>query len=389
MRQPNIDRTIFVQSRFMYKSIFLFSILLIWVTCSVTAQGDSAHVKPLRVAIVGLVHTHVHWILGREKRGDIEIVGIAEPNRQLAESYSKQHGYSMNIVYNTMEEMIEKTKPEAVLAFNTIYDHLKVVEYCAPRGIHVMVEKPLAVSMGHASKMLLLAKKYKIHLLTNYETTWYGSNEKAGQLINEEGAIGDIRKIIFYTGHQGPVEIGCNKEFLDWLTDPVLNGGGALTDFGCYGADITTWLMKGETPLTVSAVTQHIKPELYSKVEDEATIVLTYKKSQVIIQASWNWPYSRKEMEVYGKTGIVFCKDGRNMQIRKTGEKETQPATADALPAYRNDPFAYFANVIRGKIKMREYDLSAPATNEIVMKILTAARQSAKTGKTVVWKDFF
>ncbi|MGL6269115.1 MAG: Gfo/Idh/MocA family protein [Chitinophagaceae bacterium] len=158
----------------------------------------------------------------------MEIVGIAEPNRDLALAYAKQHGCSMDLVYASMEEMISKTKPEAVLAFNTIYDHLKVVEYCAPRGIHVMVEKPLAVSMEHAAKMLALAKKYNIYLLTNYETTWYGSNEKTYQLIRDEKLIGDIRKIVFHTGHPGPVEIGCNPEFLEWLTDPVLNGGGAL-----------------------------------------------------------------------------------------------------------------------------------------------------------------
>ena len=88
----------------------------------------------LRIGVIGLVHTHVHWILGREQLGDIEIVGIVEPNRALAEAYAKRHGYSMEIVFNTMEEMISKTQPEAVTAFNTIYGHLEVVEYCAPKG---------------------------------------------------------------------------------------------------------------------------------------------------------------------------------------------------------------------------------------------------------------
>jgi predicted dehydrogenase len=355
----------------------------------VRAQNDSVPEKPLRVAVVGLVHAHVHWILGREKKGDIEIVGIAEPNRQLAEAYSKQHGYSMNIVYSSMEEMVEKTKPEAVLAFNSIYDHLKVVEYCAPRGIHVMVEKPLAVSVEHAKKMLSLAKNNNIFLLTNYETTWYGSNEKAYQLVKQENTTGDIRKIVFHTGHQGPVEIGCNKEFLEWLTDPVLNGGGALTDFGCYGADLATWFMNGEHPETVTAVTQQIKPQLYPKVEDEATIILTYKKAQVIIQASWNWPYGRKDMEIYGVKGFVFCKDGTNMLVREDDKKQPQPFTAAALPADRNDPFIYLKNVIRGNIKMQQYDPSAPASNEIVIKILEAAKQAAKTGSTIVWDEYY
>ena len=372
----------------MFKQIFL-AMLLLFSLIQTKAQNDTSTKKPLRVAVVGLVHAHVHWILGREKKGDIEIVGIAEPNRQLAEAYSKQHEYNMNIVYSSMEEMIEKTKPEAVLAFNAIYDHLKVVEYCAPRGIHVMVEKPLAVSVDHANKMLSLAKKYKIHLLTNYETTWYGSNEKAYQLVKKDTITGDIRKIVFHTGHQGPVEIGCNKEFLEWLTDPVLNGGGALTDFGCYGANLATWMMNGEHPETVTAVTQQIKPQLYPKVEDEATIILTYKKAQVIIQASWNWPYGRKDMEVYGVKGVVFCKDGTNMLVREDDKKEIQSIAAAALPSDRNDPFIYLKNVVRGNIVMQQYDLSSPANNGIVIKILEAAKVAARTGKTIVWNEYF
>lgn len=372
--------------------MLLRSILIILMTfnsVSMMAQKDTVKHKPLRVAVVGLVHDHVGWILGYQNKNDIEVIGIAEPDGSLAEKYSKRYGYSRSIVYHTMEEMIEKTKPDAVLAFNNIYEHLKVVEYCAPRGIHVMVEKPLAVSNEHATKMLSLAKKHNIHLLTNYETTWYGSNAKAYQIINEDKLIGDIRKIVFHTGHRGPVEIGCNPEFLAWLTDPVLNGGGAITDFGCYGADLATWFMNGETPLTVTAVTQQIKPELYPKVDDEATIILTYKKTQVVIQASWNWPYGRKDMYVYGKTGFVFCKDGTNMQLKENEKKETQTLTAAALNNDRNDPFVYFANVIRGKITMSKYDLSAPATNEIVIKILDAAKHSAKTGRTVIWSDYY
>ena len=219
---------------------FLITIFILSTYIPVIAQNDTLRQKPLRVVIVGLVHDHVGWILGYQNKNDIEVVGIAEPDKLLAEKYSKRYGYSMSIVYKTMEDAIGKTKPVAVLAFNNIYEHLKVVEYCAPRGIHVMVEKPLAVSNEHATKMLALAKKHNIHLLTNYATTWYGSNAKAYQIIKEDKLIGDIRKIVFHTGHRGPVEIGCSTEFLQWLTDPVLNGGGALTDFGCYGADLAT-----------------------------------------------------------------------------------------------------------------------------------------------------
>ena len=69
-------------------------------------------------------------------------------------------------------------RPEGVVAFGPVNAHLAVVEACAPRKIHVMVEKPLATKNADAEKMLDLAKKNNIHLLTNFETSWYPTTEK-------------------------------------------------------------------------------------------------------------------------------------------------------------------------------------------------------------------
>ena len=347
-------------------------------------QGDA-----LRVGVIGLTHDHVHWILGREKIGDIEIVGIVEPNTTLAKKYSKQYGFTMDMVFDTMEAMAQATKPEAVMAFNDIYGHLKVVEFFAPKGIHIMVEKPLAVSVAHAQKMIALAKKHKVHLMTNYETSWYGSNAKAFQLIDDGKTIGDIGKIVFNTGHPGPKEIGCSKEFLDWLTDPVLNGAGALTDFGCYGANISTYIMKGETPKTVTCVTQQTKPDIYPHVDDDATIILTYSKTQVVIQASWNWSHSRKDMAVYGKHGYVICENGEDMLIMANEKDGPKPYKADPLPKGIHDPFAYFSRLVKEDYPEKPFDLGAMENNLIVVQILEAAKHASKIGQTVVWDDFF
>lgn len=341
---------------------------------------------PLRIGVAGLTHTHVHWILGRENRGDIEIVGIAEPNRKLAERYAKQHGFSMDIVFSSLTEMLDKTQPEAVTAFNSTYEHLETVEICAPRGIHVMVEKPLAVSSKHAKKMATLARQHKIQLLTNYETTWYATHHKAYDLVHSQKHIGPIRKMVIHDGHQGPKEIGVNQEFLDWLTDPILNGGGAVTDFGCYGANLMTWLMKGQKPSTVSAILQTIKPDIYPKVDDEATIVLTYPKAQGIIQASWNWPYSRKDTEIYGKEGYIIAENRSSMRSRPNEKakeiRESLPERQDPL----DDPFAYLAAIVQGRLQPEPYDLSSLENNLIVVEILDAAKKSAKKGKVVKLK---
>ncbi|WP_080240083.1 Gfo/Idh/MocA family protein [Spirosoma rigui] len=350
-----------------------------------TAQSTK---KPLRVGVVGLVHTHVHGILSKAFRQqgqtDIEIVGIAEPNRALAERYAKQYGFPLSLVYPSIAEMLDKVKPEAVTDFGRIVDHIKTVQICAPRGIHVMVEKPLSVSFDQAKQMETLAKKHNVQLLTNYETTWYGSNHKAYAMANQEKAIGDLRKIVVHDGHQGPKEIGVTSEFLDWLTDPVANGAGALFDFGCYGANLSTWLLGNQRPTSVVAVTQQIKPDIYPKVDDEATIVLTYPKTQTIIQASWNWPFARKDMEVYGQHGYVMTVDGTKMRIRLKDDKTERPAEAALTDAPATDPFAYLARLLHGEAKPDA--LTSLANNMVVMEILDAARQSARTGKAVVLK---
>ena len=359
--------------------------LLLIICLTSIAQNLQAQDTVLRIGVVGLTHTHVHWILGREDRGDIEIVGIVEKNRELAERYAKQHGYSMDIVFNTMEEMIAAVHPEAVTAFGTIYEHLKVVEIAAPKGIHVMVEKPLAVSMEHARKMAALAKKYNIQLLTNYETTWYPSNHKAYELLLSN-TIGPLRKAVIRDGHRGPKRININSEFLDWLTDPVQNGAGALTDFGCYGANLVTWLQQGKRPLSVTAVTQQLQPYNNPKVDDEATIIITYDSSSAIIQASWNWPIGRKDMELYGLTGTLYADNRNTLRIRIAegydGYKEEKLDLPEP-PSPLNDPFALFKAVIRKELVLKPYDLSSLENNLLVVEILDAARKSAKSGKTI------
>ncbi len=366
------------------KNLLLAILIILTGTSMSFSQSQEMKSKPINVGIVGLSHSHVHGILGRKDRGDIVIVGIAESDRELAQRFANQYGFSMDIVYDTIDEMLDSTRPQAVTAFNSIYDHLETVEKCAPRGVHVMVEKPLAVNVEHATKMAALAKEYNVQLLTNYETTWYATNHKTYEMIHSDKSIGEVRKIVVHDGHQGPKEIGVNQEFLDWLTDPVLNGGGAVIDFGCYGANLITWLMQGERPQAVTAVLQTNKPDVYPKVDDEATIIVKYPKMQGIIQASWNWPFSRKDMHVYGQTGYIYQDNRSDMRYRLAERDAETSIKLSEREAPFDDPFAWFAAVLNGTIKPEPFDLSSLENNLIVVEILEAAIKSAREGKTIV-----
>ncbi len=364
-------------------TLFRAIVLAFFAASAISAQSAPSS-APLRVGIAGLVHGHVGGFLRQnQSRTDIQIVGVAEADPKLSAFYESNFGLPHNIFFVSVDEMIEKTKPQAVLVYTNTFDHRSVVEACARHGVPVMMEKPLAVSNEDARAMQAAAQRAKIPVLVNYETTWYRSNRAAYDLVHDH-SIGDIRKVVVHDGHSGPKEINVEPWFLAWLTDPKLNGAGALFDFGCYGADLMTWLMDNRRPDTVTAVTQRIKPEIYSRVDDEATIILTYPKAQAILQASWNWPFDRKDMEVYGQTGyaITVKRDAVRVRLAKQDEKLLD---AKPLDPRETDSVSYLRAVVLDGMKPE--GLSSLETNMIVTEILDAARQSAATGKTIRLAD--
>jgi glucose-fructose oxidoreductase len=354
------------------------------------ALGAQTPAAPLRVGIVGLAHGHVSGFLnggaltpagGALHRPDVQVVGVVEPDRTLFDTYARRFHLSPSLYFASIDEMISRAHPQAALVFTNTLDHTRAVAECARHGVHVMMEKPMAVSYQDALSIADAAKRGNIHVLVDYETTWYASNKAAYDLL-AQNALGEIRKVVVRDGHRGPKLINVPPEFFAWLTDPKLNGAGALYDFGCYGADLMTWLMHGEQPLSVTAVTQQLQPEIYPKVDDEANVLLSYKNAVAILQGSWNWPFNVKDMDVYGRTGSVKTIGSNQLEVRRPGENEPRMDRTVALKAPDDDPLHYLEAVIRGEVS-EEGSLSSLKTNVVVSEILDAARQSAQTGRTV------
>jgi len=346
---------------------------------SVTAAGAEG---PIRVALVGLVHGHAKGFLRALPGNDsATLVAIVEPREDLTKEYASRFGLDPKLFYTDLEKMLTEQHPDAVLVYTAIADHRKVIEAAARHGVSSMVEKPLATTLEDALAIRAIARKQHVQVLVNYETTWYASNREvfveAGQ-----GKLGEIRKVVVHDGHEGPKEIGVEPEFLSWLTDPVKNGAGAMFDFGCYGADLMTVLMHGEAPVSVTAVAQTDKPDIYPKVDDDATLILRYAKAQGVLMPSWNWSFSRKDMEVYGTGGYAITVGSDRLRVRYRGQDAESQTTAAPLEKAEGNSLSYLSAVLRGQIKP-EGDLSSLETNMVVVQILDAGRRSAETGRTV------
>lgn len=329
------------------------------------------------IAVVGLVHSHVWGHLNKMVQGKpATLVGVAETEPQLT-AEARKRGVPASLISADWKKMIDEKKPGIVWAFVENNRHREIVEYCAPRKIHVIFEKPLAATYKDAVAIRDLAAKYGIYVMSNYQMAWWPANFAAKELA-DSGALGKVYRIRGIVGHGGPGgPTGLNKFFFDWLTDPVKNGGGAMVDFGCYNA---LWsLMYLGRPETVYAQTNQLRPAEFPKVEDNATIVLNYKQATAILEGSWDLPRSFQDLEVFGREGSLYMTNGK-VEMRK-GREAAKEVALQPLAPEAAEPIAAMIHSIESKTAPQ--GMTAIDINVGVVEIIEAAKESVKTGKAV------
>ena len=349
-----------------------------------------------KIAVVSMLHAHVWLHLGTMLKGDkVKLVGVSETLPDLIARAERvdvipqtqnvtRPGVPANLIFADWKKMIDETKPDIVWAFTPTNEHVDVVRYCAPKGIHVIVEKPLAATLSEALEIQSIAKKYNTMVLTNYGSTWQASQYAAKAAI-DAGEIGPVWRLHGVQGHNGPGDPKTSS-FARWLADPVQNGGGALVDFGCY---LILWSIgiKG-MPESVYANAQHMKPETYPKVEDNATVILNYKDGLAILEASWDLPPAQRlGNEIYGMKGSIvgnaIRKPGasRAADAPRGAQQAGEPLAIAPLPPERSEPIAYMVDRISKKLPLD--GPSAIDINVQVQEVLEAAKESIKTGRAI------
>jgi glucose-fructose oxidoreductase len=355
-------------------------VLGIALTPAVRAQ------EPVPVAVVGLEHGHAAGLF-RTLSGvkGLKLIAVVEKDKTLQQEYTQKQHVDTSLYVDSLDAMLAKGKPKALLIYTGPTHHLEVTEWAAKHGIDVMMEKPFATTLADSIAMRDLGRKYHIKVLINYETSWYSSNAAVLKDV-EAGKLGEVHKVVVHDGHEGPIEIHVQPEFEKWLTDPQGNGAGAMFDFGCYGADLMTVMMHGEAPVSVTAVAQTNKPKVYPKVDDDATIIIRYPHTQAVLMPGWDWSFARKDMEVYGDKGLEVAVDPSMVTSRFASKEKPVTAEAEKLPLAYTNSLQYLAAIETGQITSRPNgvpDLTDPDTNIVAMQILDAAKRSNETHRTV------
>jgi len=260
-----------------------------------------------RVAVLGLHHDHVWGNLEElERTGRAELVGAADPDDELRKKYGGLHG---GVVSDDYETLLDRERPDAVYIFasNRRSEELSVM--ASERGLHQLVEKPMAATLDGANRMLGAATAAGVRLVINWPFTWWPQLRYAIHLATA-GDIGTIWQVRYRAAHEGPKELGCSRQFCEWLYDEELNGAGALMDYCCYGAVLAQVILGRPESVTGAKVRTGLKPDL--DLEDNAVLVMKYPHALATTEASWTQQdkLTSYTTTIYGSEGTLIVEPG-------------------------------------------------------------------------------
>lgn len=301
--------------------------------------------EPIRVAAVGLVHDHIWGTLDHLRAdGRATLVAVCDDNAPLRDRAVREYG-ALN-AYTSLTDLLERETIQAIVCGAENNRHPQVVEAAAARGVHVMVEKPMANSYEGARRMSDAATRGDVMLMVNWPTAWSRSVNLTQTLI-QEGRIGKPFYVKYHAGHNGPREIGCSEYFWGWLYDEAKNGPGALMDYCCYGANLACHFL-GQPHTVTGAGGKFVKD--YDIPFDNAILLLQYAGAVGVAEASWTQigHPPAYELTVMGTEGSIVAGSGEDHVILVTPHSPSgQRLEGPPLLTGRHHEAAYFLTCIQ------------------------------------------
>lgn len=334
----------------------------------------------LRVGVLGMTHDHV-WSNLRDLNGlsGAKLVAAADPNPELLEKAKTQ--YSCKNVYESYTEMLDQTDLDAVYVFGDNRSGAELTVMAANRGLHVLVEKPMASTLEGAVAMLAAARTAGTVLMVNWPFLWLPQLQKAMTMAHA-GEIGTLTGTRYRSAHQGPKELGCTPYFYNWLYDAELNGAGALMDYCCYGAALARYML-GQ-PSRVNGTVGHLAKD-YVTVDDNAVIVMQWPRAMAITEASWTQigHLTSYVAVIYGTEGTLLIEPGAKGRLLLANREHDEGIEIEvpALPAELKSASACFLHHIQSGEPVT--GMGSPEVSRDAQEILEAGLLSAINGEAV------
>lgn len=335
--------------------------------------------KTYRIGVLGLTHDHV-WGNLRDLLGTRHglLTAAADPNKELLERAKLEFDCTTYKDFNTL---LSRERLDAVYLFGDNLSSPEMGEAAAAKGLHILVEKPMAADLLGADRLLAAARRNGVRLMVNWPFAWKRQMQQALHLASN-GNLGRIWQVKYRAAHEGPLEHGCSPHFVSWLYDPELNGGGALIDYGCYGACLSAYLLG--LPSRVTAVGGRLcKEDVLA--EDNAVILMSYPRAVSIAEASWTQQglLTSYVAVIYGTEGTLYIEPGDDGRLLLATKDEPfgKPLEVPTVVTHMTNASANFLHGIETGDEFAP--LCEARTARDAQEILEAALMSIDSGGDV------
>lgn len=332
----------------------------------------------LRIGVLGLSHDHI-WgnLQDLAASSDGELIAAADPHPELRAHLEQQHGCA---TYASAEELLDKHALDAVYIYGDNAGGVDLACMAAARGLHIMIEKPMASTYAGAAKIRGAARQAGVQLMVNWPIAWWAPLARAISMATS-GELGEIFQITYRSAHAGPRELGCSPFFAEWLYDPARNGAGALMDYCCYGAAMTCAVLG--LPARVTGVSGRLrKHDLPS--EDNAVVIMQHARAISTTTASWTQSGHMTSYEpmFYGSEGTAVVRgDGQELWLADAQRMNGVRVDVDPLPPEAASATAFFISHIRSGAPIT--GLCSADVGLMAQEVLEAGIRSAAEGRTI------
>ena len=316
---------------------------------------------------------------------EAEVVSIYSRTEKRARSLAKKYG--IREVHDSMEEAINEPGCDIVDICLPNFLHHKDVMLAAAAGKHVIVEKPLAMTLEEADEMIAACKARNLKLMYAEELCFAPKYERVRKLV-EEGAVGKIFHLRQCEKHSGPHS--------DWFYDVNQSGGGAFMDMGCHALAWFRWILGGNPkPLNVSAAMQTILHKGRTQGEDNSVVIVEFEGGAIgVAENSWAKHGGMDDrIEVYGTKGVVYAdlfmgnsaitysESGYGYAMEKAGSTKGWTFTVfeEAFNQGYPQELQHFVRCVRSD----EMPLVTGEDGRAVLELMYAAYHSARIGQKV------
>ena len=315
-----------------------------------------------------------------------ELVAVMDTDMEMTEVLAKKHGASK--AYDCVDELLKNPEIDAVYIASPVAAHYEQAKKAALAGKHILLEKPLALTIAEGEELISLCEKHNVLFATGLMMRFHAYHVKAKELV-AEGALGTIvsaraQLTCWYPDIPG-----------SWRQSMAQAGGGALMDMGVHCIDLLQYIIDDKV-VAVSALTG-TKTFDY-EVEDSATVLMQFEKgAYATVDSNFNIPDNAAEcrLEIYGTKGSILASgtisqvEGGNFRLLLSQDSEYS-AIQDRSNTGEAEVNVTFGNMYTKEITsfgesiLTGTPVAVPATDALqVQKIVESAYRASKEKRMI------